>query len=392
MPACTGTLSGTLLGPVSDQDPAAEPSAAPYDAAPNLDEDAGSPWIGPAEGDAGTTHPAPDDAGTPDAGTPDAGPADPCAALACGANAHCVVDACACDDGFELQGGSCVSSPVGDPASHAQADVCARYNESRAVSSGYFIAGASTCDPGTLTRDGIDDALQRLNFYRWLTGLGPVTADDPDDNAQAQLCSVTSAWNPAGLMAHHPDPSAVCYTEGGAIGAAHSNIAWGPANPSAMIDQFIVDNGNETTLGHRRWCLYAPLGGVGVGFYRGGGSGFGYYGGAACLKVIGTRGASSSPRPDVVAFPPAGFVPVQVIQGMWSISAGGLGGNIDVTITRMSDGMDLATTVHSLIDGYGAPTTAWTLDGWSPAAGEDYRVVVTDGTSTVTYHVMPVRC
>jgi hypothetical protein len=41
---------------------------------------------------------------------------------------------------------------------------------------------------------------------------------------------------------------------------------------------------------------------------------------------------------------------------------------------------------------YGSPTVAWRLDGWSPAAGETYRVEVTDGTTTIAYEVRPVSC
>ncbi len=243
-------------------------------------------------------------------------------------------------------------------------------------------------DPGR-----VDDAVRRLNFYRWLCGLGPVSADDDTNNTQAQLCAVTSAWNPAGYMAHTPDPSAICYTSEGAFGAGHSNIAWGVHSGPTMIDQFMIDRGNETTLGHRRWCLYPPLGQVGAGIYHGGGSGSGFYGGAACLKVMATGGGGSgSPRPDVVAYPPAGYVPVGLTTAMWSIAGGGLTGGVDVTITRGSDGTIMPVTVQGLDDGYGARTMAWSLDGWTPDASEDYQVEVTDGTSTVTYHVLPVQC
>lgn len=52
-----------------------------------------------------------EDAGRPDSGTPDAGPG-PCDDVVCDANAHCQAGACHCDDGFELDGGSCHSIAV----------------------------------------------------------------------------------------------------------------------------------------------------------------------------------------------------------------------------------------------------------------------------------------
>jgi len=54
--------------------------------------------------------------------------------------------------------------------------------------------------------------------------------------------------------------------------------------------------------------------------------------------------------------------------------------------------MALPATSVPLSGGYGSPTVAWRLDGWSPVAGETYRVEVTDGTTTVAYEVSPVSC
>ncbi len=277
-----------------------------------------------------------------------------------------------------------------DPSTHTQAEVCQRFRDSSAASPAFFQAGASgSCDPGTTTTQGVDDAVRRLNFYRWFTGLPSVSADAAD-NGLAQACAVVSAWNPATEMAHTPSPGAQCYTPDGASGAGTSNIGWGDSNAVEMVDGFVADPGNDTTLGHRRWCLYPPLAQVGVGLYLGGDAG---YGEAGCLKVVSDSDSWPPPNPSQpVAYPPAGFVPVSLTQGLWSIAGGGLNGSITVTITRTSDGATLPTSIQPLQDGFGLPTQAWRLNGWSAVPGEDYLVQVTDGATTVSYHVRPVTC
>ncbi len=379
--ACTGT-AWTRPPPGERRDGSVAPDAG-LDAAVRFD--AGGDAAGP---DAAVEFDGGFDAGF-DGGF-DAGPGDPCADVRCMAHGRCIEGRCACVEGFVASGDQCVAEPVGDPASHTQAEVCARYRASLAVSSGYYVAGEAMCDPGTLTRGGIDDAVRRLNFFRWLTGLGPVSAEDPTDNLQAQHCAMTSAWNPAGPGAHFPEPSAVCYTPEAAAGAGSSNIAWGRQTGPSMIDQFMIDWGNDSTLGHRRWCLNPPLREVGVGIYHGGTS----YGGASCLKVLGTGGgATGASPPENVPYPPPGFVPVELTRRqLWSLGGVRFSGEVTVTVTRASDGMAMPTTTMPLMGSYGQPTVAWRLDGWNPEPGDTYSVEVTDGATTVAYEVRPVSC
>jgi hypothetical protein len=328
-----------------------------------------------------------------DAGT-DAEPPGPCETITCGVHAHCLVDACVCDEGFQMSGSDCEAEEVVEPASHTKAEVCRRYQESASVSPNYFVAGTSgQCDPGTLTQAGIADSVRRLSFYRWLCGLAPVSATNNTYNNQAQYCAVTSAWNAANISAHNPDPSATCYTAEGADGASTSNIAWGRSmSGPSLIDQFIDDWGNDTTLGHRRWCLMPSLGQVGVGIYHNSQT---QYGSAGCLKVISTGGGGGSPPPaGYIAYPPAGFVPRALASGtLWSLSNSGITGDVTVTMTEMSTSTVMPVTMKPLTGNYGGlETLAWALQGWTPEANEVYKVEVTDGTDTVTYEVKPVDC
>lgn len=372
-----------------------------------LESDPADPWVVVDGGDPGTDggRPLPTADGSVDAGPPsdggapvdggaDAGaPGGPCDDVTCGANELCSEGLCICTAGFARIDGRCEASPVGDPASHTQEEVCSGWSTSAAVSPGYFTVSDAMCDAGELSPDGVNDGMRRTNYYRWLAGLGPAAAAAA--HAQAQHCALVSAWNPVGPGAHSPDPSAVCYTPEGAAGAGSSNIAWGVHTPVSAIDAWMDDWGNETTMGHRRWILNPPLSNVQLGVYHGGTS----YGGASCMSVFGSGG--SGPRPDWVAYPPPGFSPAGLPgigsgrSNQWTFHAPWSFSSVTVSVTRMSDGADLPVTILPLSasGGFGYPAaTSWIPMGWSAVAGETYRVVVTAGTRSATYDVRPVDC
>lgn len=352
--------------------------------------DSGTPPVVAVDG--GTP---PGEGGTPsrDAGTPtiDAG-VDLCAGITCtamGARCERWLARCACGPGFTGDGTTCTPVAPGSPETRTSAQVCTgwRAAETRKESGDGFTSTTATCDPGTLSRNALDDALARLNFFRWLVGLGP-TADDPGANATGQACAVISAWNPAGPSAHFPQSMATCYTASGAGGAGSSNIAWGARDAADAIDLWMIDFGNETTFGHRRWLLNPPLSPVGIGHYRGGSN----YGSASCLSVF--SGSGTGPRPDFVAFPPPGFSPTPLTQWQWTIH-----GNIPlsgaaVVVTRMSDSMVMTTHLDILNGSYGQAAVAVVRDGWGPVAGETYQVRLsgTGGLGVVEYEVKPTDC
>jgi hypothetical protein len=266
--------------------------------------------------------------------------------------------------------------------------VCAAYTaaqHSRAGDDGFTVS-TMTCDPGQVSRDALDDALARLNFYRWLVGVGP-TSDTVPENDIAQHCAVVSAWNPAGPSAHFPPATSTCYTPAGAQGAGSSNIAWGAGGAASAMDLWMADYGNESTFGHRRWLLNPPLGPVGIGHYRGGNN----YGSAECIRVFGGSGGGGVTPPPVVAFPPPGFSPAEYSQWVWTVQ-GDLPSSPTVTVTRVSDGAVLPTQYEVLNGGYGQPAAKLTRTGWSPAAGEAYHVVLAGSSGTVSYDVKPVNC
>lgn len=310
----------------------------------------------------------------------------------CGANEHCEAQTatCVCNPGFADQGGSCVAVPPGDPSTRLQADVCTHWTQGHQITEpAPFVPGAAgDCDPGTLKQGGITDTLTRLNMFRWLSGLGPVS-DDPALDQTDQYCANLESWWDFGLAQspHQPQPGVKCYSSQGAQGAGMSNIAWGNG-PADSIDQFVQDSGNATTMGHRRWIVNPPLGPVGIGYWQGGGM----YGSAECLAVFGASGGG--PNPPWVAVPNQGFVPLEVATWTWTFH--GSDSNIPsatIAVLRVDDNTPLMVQTHTLQQGYGQNAISWDPVGWTAEAGKTYRVTVSGLTSgSVTYDVKPVTC
>lgn len=341
-----------------------------------------SPTTGGAGGGAGG-------AGTGGAGTTSSGTGgSPCPP--CGMNQVCeaATGTCQCSPGFVLQSGNCEPVAPGDPTTHTEVEVCQTWKDGHVVTTPDPLdANGDDCDAGTLKQGAINDTLARINMFRWLSGLGPTTADD-GLNAGAQLCANLEAWWDFGLgvSPHSPPAGVKCYTAQGAQSAGMSNIAWGSGHPAQAIDQFMQDNGNATTMGHRRWIVNPPLNPVGVGYWQTGGQ----YGNAECLSVFGQSG--NGPSPSWVAVPNQGFVPLAVAAWTWTFH-GTIGGiaNAQVSMLRVDDNTPLDVKVQTLQQGYGQEAISWSPQGWTPEVGKTYRVTV-KANSEVVYDVKPVAC
>jgi uncharacterized protein YkwD len=330
--------------------------------------------------------------GSPTGSTASTTSGGPACSPPCGAHQFCETSTktCVCDPGYVSQGGACDPAPAGDPTTHTQQDVCDHWKNGHALTENNpLVASGADCDPGSLTQAALTDTLVRLNMFRWLAGLGP-TSDDPTLNANAQKCANLEAWwdFSSTTSPHSPPSSSKCYTTEGGSAAGMSNIAWGSGNPPQAIDQWFEDQGNATTLGHRRWLLNPPLDPIGMGYWQTGGQ----YGNAACIIVFNGNGTGASPP--WTAFPPPGFVPDTITQWTWSFH-GSLGGiaNASITMLRVDDNTPLSVAVQTLNQGYAQDAISWTPKGWAPEVGKTYRVTVSGlSGGDVTYDVKPVSC
>lgn len=329
----------------------------------------------------------------------DTGPVT-CNGAMCKANEICMNNmACVCKDGFVPGANGCDPAPAGSPASHTQMEVCQKWKDGHVVTApNPYTKGANMCDLGTVSAGGYADALKRINMFRWMEGLADVTDDATKDQGD-QACAIIQAWNNPGNFPnpHQPPANATCYTSLGATWCGQSNLAWGTSLPDS-IDLYIRDPGagNATSLGHRRWVLHPTLGKVGIGYVSGGNNGFG--GQAQALGVFDTSG--SGPTPAWYAWPPAGYVPLSITQysaqqgNAWSfhMKQNNVVGGATMTVKNLLTNASLNMNKMTLNQGYGDDAVEFFPSGWTPAAGDVYRVTVTVSNATYVYDVKPVNC
>jgi len=234
------------------------------------------------------------------------------------------------------------------------------------------------CDPGTLSPDGIQDTLRRVNMFRWLAGMPPV---NHDASQHTQMMECANMMNVNGALSHMPPTSWTCYSAGGAAAAGRSNIALGYTTPGSAIDGYMSDR-NTPSLGHRRWIVGERLSTVEIGFA----------GRGQCLGVF--SGGGTSPR-DWTAYPNQGFAPIETGMTTWSFHAEDISllSGARAEVVRVSDSMSLPVDSYLTGGGGPPPTVGFTPMGWTPAAGETYRVTIF-GTSAgdITYETTLVRC
>lgn len=241
--------------------------------------------------------------------------------------------------------------------------------------------GADICDLGTLSEVAIEDTLRRINLFRTLAGLPPVT-EDREQRARTQACAVLMNANDD--LSHEPPKSWHCWSEEGAAGAASSNISLGRESPGDAIDGFMQDVGVKS-MGHRRWLLGFVLGKVGIGFA----------GKGTCIGVFDDTGQTDRAW---TAYPPAGPTPIDMVidpwgrQVAWSFHpADGIAG-ARVFMQRLPDEDPVRVSAWLPDTGHQIPDAIV----WQPPpveAGESYRItIVRPEKELVTYDVELVDC
>jgi hypothetical protein len=274
------------------------------------------------------------------------------------------------------------SGAAGAPA--PTGDVCARWKADRTnLSEGTWSGDASSCTAGDMTAEARQNAYRLHSLYRFLAGQMPVNMTD-EGNRLAQNCALLMAAN--NNISHMPDSSWKCYTAEAAKTASSSSLSTEGAVGS--VDGYMIDPGNATTLGHRRWVLSGMLSGVG----------FGSSGKYSC-QYQPAQGASSGAKA-WVAWPPAGQVPLQAMKGAWaSVDQTGWSVQSDsvdfkaAQVAITSDGMNLPVTLTQLGTGYGSRfAMSFTPMGWTSAAGKTYHVAISGISKPIEYDVAIVNC
>lgn len=122
---------------------------------------------------------------------------------------------------------------------------------------------------GSLNQTSLNNALNALNFVRYVAGIPYGITLDPEYNSKTQAAALVNAVN--NKMTHFPEKPAgmdeELYNEG-YDGASSSNLGSGYDNlASSIVDGYMwdSDSGNIQMMGHRRWVLNPTMTKTGFG-------------------------------------------------------------------------------------------------------------------------------
>jgi uncharacterized protein YkwD len=229
-----------------------------------------------------------------------------------------------------------------------------------------WTGNANTCDAGSTSQAYSDASFDLINYYRAMVELAPVV-NDVSKNLASQEAALMMSVNNA--LSHSPPESWTCYTADGATAASKSNLALGASGPGA-IRLYIRDpgSGNEA-VGHRRWILHPPRSSFGIGSVGGSTRS------ANSLYVF--AGTATRPATDIVAWPPRGYVPYQLVYPRWSFSLNSSpsADYSGATISMVEGGMPVTLNIVSASSpSYGDSTLVWEPSGLNFSAGQGDRV------------------
>ncbi len=245
-------------------------------------------------------------------------------------------------------------------------------------------AVTTNCFPGTNSTAFQNATLRRINWFRAMAGIPATVTFSSNESTQDQAAALIMSAN--NMLQHIGiPPSWSCFSTAGTNAADNSNLALDSDGADA-ITSFIWDFGaNNYEVGHRRWILYPQTQVMAAGDVPAE-SGFSAANATWIFdaNLFGPRPATSQP---FVAWPPAGYIPYQLVFPQWSFALS----NADfsaATVTMKSNGVSVAVSIQSYQTGYGEDTIVWVpmgLDATSqgttfPFSGTDtvYSVTVTN--------------
>ena len=224
-----------------------------------------------------------------------------------------------------------------------------------------YTGNVDQCVAGATSQAFRDSVIQRVNWYRQMAGLNPVT-EDPDLSDEARDAALIMLANES--LSHYPGEDWACYSSAGAASAGSSNIGLGNAGVSG-IDAYMRDSGdNNLPVGHRRWILHPNTLQMGTGnALQAGGH---YTRTANALDVV--RGDREASRPRVreerafVSWPPSGYVSSSVVWGRWSFSLAGA--DFSTASVAMADTSGaVAVEILDRDSRAGEPAIVWAVAG-----------------------------
>lgn len=230
------------------------------------------------------------------------------------------------------------------------------------------------CDPGETSSSFKEAILERINYFRTMAGVPPVSLNS-EFNRKAQAAALMISAQ--GELSHHPPETWPCYTADGSEAAGSSNLNSGYPG-AATINRYMLDPGEQNfPVGHRRWLLHPYTLQMGTGDIPE----IGYTNSVNVLWIFGPSDMNATMRDGYVAWPPPGFVPYQVVYPRWSFSYP----DADFTSATVSvwfNGEQVPLTVNPVANGFGFNTIVWEFDpNWAkphaqPRQDESYNVTI----------------
>ena len=276
--------------------------------------------------------------------------------------------------------GASGSSSAGAPM--GATELCDRWKSDRMnLREDAWTGNAANCEAGDMSATSRDTVLRLVNLYRAIAQLPAVTLD-ATRNQQDQACALMMQAN--GTIDHEPPDTWKCYSADGAKAAGSSNLS--STSAVSAVDGYMLDPGNATTIGHRRWILSNSLGPIGVGST-------GKYSCMWTLNGTGKAGKQWMAWPSAGVFPLEAFaVSRQSIDSTgWSLQSDSInlaGAQVAVTF----NGVSQLVTVTQLDPNYGSRyAIRFNPMGWTSAAGT-YHVSVTGIATPIEYDVNVVAC
>ena len=257
---------------------------------------------------------------------------------------------------------------------------------------------------GTLSVSTVNEALNALNFVRFIAGIPADVTNNDDYEALAQ--AGTTLLTGVGTMTHNPSqPAGVsdAFYEKAKEGTSSSNLGMGYRNlPVAIVTGWMNDgdSSNIATVGHRRWCLDPNMKETG----------FGHSGSYTAIYAFYSNDHRDERTYDYdyIAWP-GRTMPVEYFQGPWSISFSkelyDLDADDPITVTMTSKKTGRTYTLDSSCKsasgkyfnintgGYGYGDTLIFQPGVSFADGDDVTVSIkglkdkSGNDSAITYTV-----
>jgi starvation-inducible outer membrane lipoprotein len=197
---------------------------------------------------------------------------------------------------------------------------------SKTVPIGWTGGDIGTCQAGQPSTEYLQAMIGKVNAYRRLSGVSDTVQLDAMQTTRAQAAALMLSANNAYLT---PSPAAACYSTEAHIGYQNSSMYWGGTGFEAL-DQFMFDmHPANNYVGNRMLMLNPRANYFGVGSVP---AMPGHVAGNALFNSLQGSAVYEVREPEgIMAWPPRGFIPYQLVGPRWSFKINMPGTVVDFT-------------------------------------------------------------